>query len=77
MTLGHFFRRIESRRGTAVAVVATAHKLARILYFMLKKQTDFVPPDLKEIQERSRKRDLRRLQRLADKVGAQVLLPHP
>jgi ABC-2 type transport system ATP-binding protein len=32
--LGHFFGGIEACRGTAVAVVATAHELARIVYFI-------------------------------------------
>ena len=73
------FRRIEARRGTPVAVVATAHKLARIIYFMLLKQTEFVPADLEEVHQRSRQRAFRRLQRLADKLGAQVIIPdsHP
>jgi transposase len=74
---GHFFRRIEARRGTAVAVVATAHKLARIVYFMLKEQTEFAPADPEKMQQRSQQRALRRLQRLADKLGAQVVIPDP
>ncbi len=75
--LGHFFRRIEARRSTAVAVVATAHKLARIIYFMLQKQTEFVPVDPEEMHQRARQRAFRRLQRLADKLGAQVIPPEP
>lgn len=74
---GHFFRRIEARRGTAVAVLATAHKLARTLYFMLKRQVEFVPADPEEMLCRQRQRSLRRLQRLADKLGAQLILSDP
>ena len=39
--LGNYFRRIQSRDGFAYAVVATAHKIARILYAMVKNQVEF------------------------------------
>lgn len=39
--LGAFFRRICSRHGRAVAIKATAHKLATIFYAMLKNRTEY------------------------------------
>jgi transposase len=36
--LDAFYRRIRTQKGTMVANVATAHKLARIIYFMLKSE---------------------------------------
>ena len=39
--LGNYFRRIQSREGFSYAVVATAHKIARILYAMVKNQVEF------------------------------------
>ena len=40
--LGAFFRRIASRRGLAKAITATAYKLARIIYALLKHGTAYV-----------------------------------
>lgn len=39
--LGHYFRRIKSRLGSAQAVVATAHKIAEIVYIMVKRQEEY------------------------------------
>jgi transposase len=75
--LGHFFRRIEARRGTPVAVVATAHKLARIIYFMLQRQTEFEATDPEELHQYAQQRAFRRLQRLTDKLGAEIIIPDP
>ncbi len=42
--LGGFYRRIRSRLGAPKAITATAHKLARIIYSMLKIQTEYIDP---------------------------------
>lgn len=39
--LGHYYRRIRSRLGGAQAVVATAHKIAEIVYLMVKRQEEY------------------------------------
>lgn len=39
--LGHFYRRIRSKLGPAQAVVATAHKIAEIIYLMVKRQEEY------------------------------------
>lgn len=39
--LGYYYRRIKSRLGGAQAVVATAHKIAEIVYFMVKRQEEY------------------------------------
>lgn len=39
--LGYFYRRIKSRLGGAQAVVATAHKIAEIVYLMVKRQEEY------------------------------------
>lgn len=39
--LGYFYRRIKSRSGSAQAVVATAHKIAEIVYFMVSRQEEY------------------------------------
>jgi hypothetical protein len=40
-SLGVYFRRIRSRSGYMQAIVATAHKMARILYVMVKSKTAY------------------------------------
>ncbi len=42
--LGGFYRIIRSRLGAPKAITATAHKLARIIYSMLKIQTEYIDP---------------------------------
>jgi transposase len=39
--LGYYFRRIQAKSGYMHAIVATANKLARILYMMVKSKTEF------------------------------------
>ncbi len=39
--LGDYFRKIQSRQGYAQAVVATANKLARIIYTLVSKQIEY------------------------------------
>lgn len=41
--MGNYFRRIKSRSGYAQAIVATAHKIARILYTMVKNKKEYYP----------------------------------
>lgn len=72
--LGQFYRRMRARMGPPKAVVATAHKLARILYHMLKYQVPFqsVPPQ--QAEESYRQHALRQLQRQAQKLGVKVMV---
>jgi transposase len=72
--LGSFYRRMKTKLGTPKAVVATAHKLARIVYHMLKYQVSFsaIPP--KQEDERYRQRLLHNLQPKAQKLGAKLIL---
>src|SRR5262249_56833468 len=44
--LGAFFRRIKARHGTALAITAAAHKLARLVYSLLKHRTAHVAPEM-------------------------------
>jgi transposase len=41
--LGEYFRKVQARHGYAQAVVATANKIARILYTMVKEKTEYDP----------------------------------
>lgn len=67
--LGAFYRRMRARHGAPKAVTATAHKLARIVYFMLKNQTPYQDPGLHDYEERQRLRTLLTLERKAAQLG--------
>ena len=67
--LGAFVRRIRSRSGAAIAITAGAHKLARILYRLLKYGEAYVSEGLKEYEARQQQTTLRSLQRRASALG--------
>jgi transposase len=70
--LGAFLRRIAARRGMPKAITATAYKLARIVYGMLKHGTAYVKQGLEEYEARHQERQLRRLQRQAKELGYEL-----
>ncbi len=67
--LGAFYRRMRTSHGPQVANKATAHKLTRIIYHLLKKSQPYLAPsaDIYELQYRQRL--VRNLQRQAQKLG--------
>ena len=67
-SLGDWFRRIRAKLGTKAAVTAAAHKLARILYAMVKHRTPFDSDRLGN-PEQSRARKERFLRREAEQLG--------
>ena len=67
--LGAFYRRLRTQKGAAVANVATAHKLARIIYFMLKNRSDYQDPGATYYQEQYHQRVVKNLKRKAQKLG--------
>jgi len=70
--LGSFYRRIRARHGGPKAVTATAHKLARIVYFMLKNRQPYHDPGADYYEEQYRIRAIRNLQRRASKLGMRL-----
>jgi transposase len=72
--LGAFFRRLKSRHGTAAAITAAAHKLARLIYTLLKHGTDYVAQEMAAYEENYRERKLQGLSRQAQALGF-VLVP--
>ena len=70
--LGAFYRRIRARHGSPKAVTATAHKLARIVYFMLKNRQPYHDPGADYYEEQYRIRAIRNLQRRASKLGIRL-----
>jgi hypothetical protein len=71
--LGAYYRRVQAKHGPQLAIKATAHKLARIVYTMIKNHTEY--HDLGELyyQQRYQERTLRRLHRKATELGFQLV----
>ena len=67
-----FFRRVRARSGPAQAMVATAHKIARTFYFMLKRRQPFQSLDIEAYHRRQREKDIQRLSRNAARLGFQI-----
>ena len=61
--LSNFFNRIAYRKGRAVAVSATARKVATILWNMLYKKQQYNPPTVYEYLDQKRKRKVIELQK--------------
>jgi transposase len=72
--LGAFFRRIKAKHGPAKAIVATAHKLARIIYFMLTHRTPYVDRGADHYTEQQQAHLLNYLNRKAKSLDM-VLMP--
>jgi transposase len=71
--LGAFFRRLKGRLGAPKAITATAHKLARLVYSLLKHGTAYVAQALEEYEQQHRERQLRALRRKALEMGYEVV----
>ena len=70
--LGIFYRRIKSRIGGKGAVTATAHKLAVLIYRMLKHGTEYVAQALEDYQAKMTAEMLESLRRKAQALGMQL-----
>ena len=67
--LGAFFRRMKARLGTPKAITATAHKLARLIYAMLKHGTAYVAESMDTYEQKYRQRVVHNLSRRARDLG--------
>lgn len=67
--LGAYFRRMQSRVGAPKAVTATAHKLARLIYSMLKHGTAYVAQGMDDYEQQYRDRAVKHLHRRAKELG--------
>ena len=71
--LGAFYRRMKAKHGPAKATTATAHKLARIVYFMLKNRTAYIDPGATYYEQQYRDRTIRNLKRRAAALGMELV----
>jgi transposase len=69
---GAFYRRLKARLGAKQAIVATAHKIARAFYHILKHRTPFYDLGGEEYERRAREREIKNLQKRAAKLGLVV-----
>jgi len=67
--LGAFGRRMRSRVGSPKAITAIAHKLAKLVYRMLKYGEDYVKQGAEEYEAKYRERQLGALRRTAAALG--------
>jgi len=67
--LGAYYRRMRARQGAPAAITSTAHKLARIIYTMLKYRKPYHDLGVDYYEQQYRSRVLRNLNRQAAKLG--------
>ena len=67
--LGGYIRRLKARLGAPKAITATAHKLARLVYSMLKNGTTYADLGQDYYEERYRSRLIQNMKRKAKQLG--------
>lgn len=70
--LGAFYRRMRARLGAASAITATAHKLARFIYRLLKHGEAYVQKGMEYYEQQYRQRLLQNLKKTAASLGLQL-----
>lgn len=70
--LGAFYRRLCSHMDKPRANTATAHKLARMVYFILTRGEDFVAQGPQRYEEQQRQRSIAALKRRAAALGVDI-----
>lgn len=61
--LGDFFRRKKAKGGNKYAIIATANKIAKILYKMIRYQEEFKPVELEQYQQKYKQAKIAYLER--------------
>jgi transposase len=75
--LGGYIRRLKARLGAPKAITATAHKLARLVYSMLKNGTTYADLGQDYYEERYRSRVVLNLKRKAQQLGFELVTIQP
>lgn len=70
--LGGYYRRLRAKHGGSKAIVATAHKLARLVYHLLKFREAYIDPGHDYYEQKYRQRRLKNLKRQAKALGFQL-----
>ncbi len=67
--LGDYFRRVKARMSAPKAMTATAHKLARIVYYMVTTQQEYDATVFQQQEQRRRMQKSTRLHAQAKELG--------
>lgn len=67
--VGTFYHRLKARLGPAQAQGATAHRIARVVYRLLKYKVEYQPLSAEEYEQQFREREIHHLQRKAARFG--------
>jgi hypothetical protein len=73
--LGAQYRRLRGKLGAPKAITAMAHKLARLVYRLLKWGHEYVDKGLQYYEERHREQQVQLLKKRAAKLGLQLVAP--
>jgi hypothetical protein len=68
-SIGAYYRAMRARLGPKQAIVATAHKIARIVYHLLKTREPYREESAADYDHKRRERELKHLARRAQKLG--------
>jgi len=71
--MGRYYQKMRAKLGPSQAIVATAHKLARIIYTMIKNQVEYDESIFKEDELRREEYRRRRIIEEARKMGLEVV----
>jgi transposase len=71
--LGGFYRRMRAKHGSPKAITATAHKIARMVYHMLKYRNHYIDPGQDYYEQKYRDRVVKNLQRKAKELGMKLV----
>jgi transposase len=74
--LGAQYRRLRSKLGAPKAITAMAHRLARLVYRMLKYGQQFVNKGAEYYDERNRQLQIEFVRKKAARLGLQVTAAH-
>jgi hypothetical protein len=74
---GAYYRRKRAQRGPQFAQVATAHKIARTVYYLLKHRVPYVEIGADAYEHKQRERELNALRKKAAKLGFALVISEP
>ena len=74
---GAYYRRMKARLGPEQAIVATAHKIARSVYYLLTHRVQYHDIGAPAYEQKQREKEIVRLQRHAAKLGFTLTLHVP
>jgi transposase len=75
--LGAYYRRKRAQRGPQFAQVATAHKIARTVYYLLKHRVPYVDIGADVYEQKQKEREVNALRKKAAKLGFALVTPEP